>query len=116
MVISAGLIGIRVYFSDFLKTKSNYHAYQIVIIMSITVFATEFIAILFLALFSLDLFEVTVLTKTYIKYIILFPKLIFYSVLCYFLFWIIRLLQRSQAFFNAYEAYQNQAISKSERD
>ena len=93
IMISLGLIGIRYFFHDQKIHSTKYSFIHILFLMVFSIFAIEFIIVMIAFYFYNDLIDVAVLSPTFITNYIFIPKLIFYSSLCYFIYWVLKYFQ-----------------------
>jgi len=96
--MTSGLIGIRFYFSDFLRSNEKYKQGHIIFLMCFSVFIAEILAIILGIYLYWDYFSFTYLSPELITSVILIPRIIFYSVLCYFIYWVLKMLQSAHEY------------------
>lgn len=110
------MIGIRFYFSDFLRTNEKYSSNHILYLMCFSVF----ICVSIIAIFSVYLYwgitKEMSLDADFVNTVILLPKILFYLVMCYFVYWVLKVLQAAQHYtIDMKEHYENQ-FSELEED
>lgn len=100
ILLSTGLLGIRFYFSDFLKNNEKYRQSHIVFLMCFSVFIAEILMILygFYIFVYHDAAGFVELLPDYVLYFMAVPKIIFYATLCYFIFWVLKMIQGTQSY------------------
>ena len=94
IILSLGLLGIRYFFHDYKNHKEKYNFLHIFLLMLFTIFALELLVVMIGFFLYYDIVDIELLSKKHLILYIYIPRLIFYSVLCYFLYWILKLFQK----------------------
>jgi fumarate reductase subunit D len=109
------MLGIRIYFSDFMRSENLYKQGQILFLMIFSVFTAE----IFLVLLALYLYHgsffLTILSADFFKFKVLIPKFIFYGMLTYFLYWILKTFQAGHALFLELKKFHEETVEEAQK-
>ena len=108
LVLSLGILGLRFFFSDFMSTDKPYANSHIVWLMIFTLFTAEVLLVLYTYNFFSDSFQLVPIDPLYSKYMIVFPRIIFFATLCYFIYWIFKMFQSRHAYFIEFKRFYEQ--------
>ena len=92
------MLGIRFYFSDFLRTNEPYNSNHILYLMCFSVFVSVSIIAVYIVYYSWGITESMTLSADFVNAVILIPRILFYIVACYFIYWILKILQGAQQY------------------
>lgn len=98
IILTTGMLGIRYYFSDFLKSEEPYNSNHILYLMCFSVFVSVSIIAVFVVYYSWNVVEPMTLTGEFVELVILIPRILFYSVACYFIYWVLKIFQGAQQY------------------
>lgn len=108
ITLTLGLLGFRFFFNDFMSHEKPYKNVHIIWLMIFSVFTAEVLLVLYVFNFLSDSFQLVPIDPLYTKYMIVFPRIIFFGVLSYFIYWIFKMFQSRHAYFIEFKKFYEQ--------